>query len=71
MSKVYEGRVIDNLQGDLSLAQCTISEWEDKTQEFKKAVQGIFIDVFSHDAYARRIDVIFNEIFKELNKENE
>ena len=71
MSKVYEAKVIDDLQDTLEMAQCTISEYATKTQEFKKAVQGIFIDVFSHDADARRIDVIFNEIFKELNKENE
>ena len=69
MSKVYEGRVIDNLQGDLSLAQCTISEWEDKTQEFKNYVQGLFIDVYSQDEYNKRIDAIFKEVFKELNNE--
>ena len=69
MSKVYEGRAIDNLQGDLSSAQCTISEWENKTQEFKSYIQGLYIDVYSQDEFTKRVDAIFNEVYKELHNE--
>ena len=69
MSKVYEARIIDDLRGDLSVAQCIVSEYEDRTQEFKKAVQGIYIDVFNQDEFARRVDVQFREIFKDLIEE--
>tara|TARA_R110002020_G_scaffold122834_1_gene278743 strand:+ start:289 stop:516 length:228 start_codon:yes stop_codon:yes gene_type:complete len=69
MSKVYEADIIDDLRGDLSVAQCIVSEYEDRTQEFKKAVQGIYIDVFNQDEFARRVDVQFREIFKDLIEE--
>jgi len=69
MSKVYEADIIDDLRGDLSVAQCIVSEYEDRTQEFKKAVQGIYIDVFNQDEFARRVDVQFKEIFKDLIEE--
>jgi|21_taG_2_1085346.scaffolds.fasta_scaffold03056_5 hypothetical protein len=69
MSKVYEANIIDDLRGDLSVAQCIVSEYEDRTQEFKKAVQGIYIDVFNQDEFARRVDVQFREIFKDLIEE--
>ena len=65
-SELYEARIIDDLRGDLSVAQCTVSEFEDRTQEFKKAIQGIYIDVFNQDEFARRVDVQFKEIFKDL-----
>jgi len=68
-SELYEARIIDDLRGDLSVAQCIVSEYEDRTQEFKKAVQGIYIDVFNQDEFARRVDVQFREIFKDLIEE--
>jgi len=66
MSKVYEADIIDDLQGNLEVANSTINEWKDRTQEFKNYVQGLFIDVYSQDEYNKRIDAIFNETFKEL-----
>jgi hypothetical protein len=69
MSKVYEADVIDDLQGNLEVANSTINEWKDRTQEFKDYVQGLFIDVYSQDEYNKRIDAIFNETFKELKNE--
>ena len=69
MARYYESDIIDDLKGDLSVAQCIVSEYEDRTQEFKKAVQGIYIDVFNQDEFARRVDVQFREIFKDLIEE--
>jgi hypothetical protein len=46
-----------------------VSEYEHRTQEFKKAIQGIYIDVFNQDEFARRVDVQFKEIFKDLIEE--
>ena len=65
----YEQLIQQDLRDDLEISQCTISEWEDKTQEFKNYVQGLFIDVYSQDEYNKRIDAIFKEVFKELNNE--
>jgi hypothetical protein len=70
MSKVYEADVIDDLQGNLEVANSTINEWKDRTHEFKDYVQGLFIDVYSQDEYNKRIDAIFNETFKELKNEH-
>ncbi|WP_370003776.1 hypothetical protein [Winogradskyella sp.] len=69
MGRYYESDIIDDLKGDLSVAQCIVSEYEDRTQEFKKAVQGIYIDVFNQDEFARRVEVQFREIFKDLIEE--
>ena len=65
----YEQLIQQDLRDDLEISQCTISEWEDKTQGFKNYVQGLFIDVYSQDEYNKRIDAIFKEVFKELNNE--
>ena len=67
MSKVYEAKAIDDLQDTLEMAQCTISEYATKTQEFKKYVQGLYIDVYSQDEFTQRVDAIFNEVYKELD----
>ena len=41
----------------------TQEEYE-KAQKFKEYVQGLFIDIYSQDEFNRRVDAIFNEIFK-------
>ena len=35
-----------------------------KTRQFKKYVQGLFIDLYTQDEFNRRVDAIFNETFK-------
>ena len=69
MSKVYVADIIDDLQGNLEVANSTINEWETKTQEFKSYIQGLYIDVYSQDEFTRRVDAIFNEVYKELHNE--
>ena len=42
----------------------TQEEYE-KAQKFKEYVQGIFIENNSQEEFKRRVDVIFNETFKD------
>ena len=62
MARYYESDIIDDLKGDLSVAQCIVSEYEDRTQEFKKAVQGIYIDVFNQEQHKFIDRVLFHKI---------
>ena len=45
----------------------TQDEYE-KAQKFKEYVQGLFINIYSQEAFNRRVDAIFNEVFKEGRK---
>ena len=70
MSKVYEADIIDDLQGNLEVANSTIHEWETKTQEFKDFVKELPIEVYDYKIFQSRVDAIFREVFKELNNAN-
>ena len=37
---------------------------EDKANEFKKYVSGLSIEAFNQKEFIRRVDVIFNEVFR-------
>jgi len=45
----------------------TQEEYE-KAQKFKEYVQGIFIENNSQEEFKRRVDAIFNETFKGVQK---
>ena len=66
----YEHLIHKDLQGDLEMAKCTISESLDKAVEFKDFVKQLPIEVYDYKNFQSRVEAIFNESFKELIKEN-
>ena len=37
---------------------------QEKAQKFKEYVQGLFIDLYTQEEFNRRVDAIFNEMFR-------
>ena len=55
---------ISQIEPNLTDTHVELIEHQEKTQKFKEYVQGLFIDIYSQDEFNRRVDAIFNEIFK-------
>ena len=52
---------IDDTQEELITRQ-------EKAKKFKEYVQGLYIHLYTQDEFNRRVDAIFNEIFREDSK---
>ena len=37
---------------------------QEKAEKFKEYVQGLFIDLYTQEEFNRRVDAIFNEMFR-------
>ena len=55
---------ISQIETNLTDAQVELIKHQVKTEKFKNNVQEIFIDVFNQDEFSKKVDAIFNEIFK-------
>ena len=55
---------ISQIETNLTDTRVELIEHQEKTQKFKEYVQGLFIDIYSQEEFNRRVDAIFNEIFK-------
>ena len=55
---------ISQIEPNWTDADVELIEHQEKTQKFKEYVQGLFIDIYSQEEFNRRVDAIFNEVFK-------
>ena len=55
---------ISQIESNLTDVHVELIEHQEKTQKFKEYVQGLFIDIYSQEEFNRRVDAIFNEVFK-------
>jgi len=55
---------ISQIEANLTGTRVELIEHQEKTQKFKEYVQGLFIDIYSQEEFNRRVDAIFNEVFK-------
>ena len=55
---------ISQIEPNLTDTHVELIEHQEKTQKFKEYVQGLFIDIYSQEEFNRRVDAIFNEVFK-------
>ena len=55
---------ISELDPKIKDTQEELIKHQEKTRQFKKYVQGLFIDLYTQDEFNRRVDAIFNETFK-------
>ena len=55
---------ITQIETNLTDTRVELIEHQEKTQKFKEYVQGLFIDIYSQEEFNRRVDAIFNEVFK-------
>jgi hypothetical protein len=55
---------ISELEPQMKDTQDELIRHQQKTKQFKEYIQGLFIDVYTQDEFNRRVDAIFNEIFK-------
>ena len=58
---------ISQIEPNWTDAYVELIEHQEKTQKFKEYVQGLFIDIYSQEEFKRRVDAIFNEVFKGNN----
>ena len=55
---------ISQIETNLTDTRVELIEHQEKTQKFKEYVQGLFIDIYSQEEFNRRVDAIFNAVFK-------
>ena len=55
---------ISQIETNLTDAHLELIEHQEKTQKFKEYVQGLYIDIYSQEEFNRRVDAIFNAVFK-------
>ncbi len=55
---------ISQIETNLTDAHVELIEHREKTQKFKEYVQGLYIDIYSQEEFNRRVDAIFNAVFK-------
>ena len=55
---------ISDLEPKIKDTQVELIKYQEKTQRFKKYVQGLLIGLYTQDEFNRRVDAIFNETFK-------
>ena len=59
---------ITELDPKIKDTQEELIKHQEKAKKFKEYVQGLFIDLYTQDEFNRRVEVIFNETFRDGSK---